>query len=174
MESYAIIVIIFGILICLLLVVLFFINRLSYYRSRIEKAFLTVHSCLDERVILLRKMSDWLQDEVSNEEVLLKKMEKVMVDLSHVDSCNQGIVMIRESYQLLKELKQLFKVYPYFSKRREYNELINELFANQDRIVYAMDSYDKGVLDYNNYRKNSFINRLNELFHFENYNYYNL
>ena len=173
LDSYTVIVIIFGVLILGVLTLLFFINRLLLFKREIENRFSSVQTYLDERVQLLERMSDFIQKNLEHEEVLLKDLEKKKKMLEQVRRCEEGVLATRESDKFLRNFKRLSQVYSFLDNNEEYQELINEISVNEERIVYAFQGYDEGVKSYNRYRENLFILRLSKVFRFSDYEYYN-
>ena len=173
LDSYTVIVIIFGVIILGVLTLLFFINRLLLLKKKIENRFSSVQTYLDERVQLLERMSDFIQKNLEHEEVLLKELEQKKKMLEQVRRCEEGVLATRVSDQLLKNLKKLNQVYPFLDNNKEYQELIKEISVNEERIVYAFQGYDEALKSYNSYRGNPFILRLSQVFRFSDYEYYN-
>ena len=167
------IVIIFGILILGILSLLFFLNRLLLLKKNIENSFSSVRTCLDERIILISRMCEFIQKNLNHEEVLLKKLEKAKKEFEQIRDCNEGIHMIKNFEKVLKNLQNLSKVYPFLESQKDYQKLMEDFLTNQDRIVYAFSSYDEGVKNYNSYRENLFILKLSKIFRFSDYEYYN-
>ena len=67
----------------------------------------------------------------------------------------------------------MVEVYPELKKNQEYNRILDDYVVNQDRISYAMDSYNKGVSDYNQLQENKYMNFFVKVFRFPEYKYYN-
>lgn len=173
LDSYTVIVIIFGFLILIGLALLFFINRLLLLKKEIENCFSNVLIYLEERIELLEKLSDFIQKNLDHEEVLLKEIEKKKIALEQIRHSEDRISAIKATDELFIKLKKLSEVYSYLVRNKEYQELIKEISMNQDRVVYAFQGYDEGVKNYNRYRENPFILRLSKVFRFSDYPYYN-
>ena len=60
MDTYKLIVIFFGLITLLALSILFFINRLFLYANYVEKSFEPIHTYINERIELLRKMKKYV------------------------------------------------------------------------------------------------------------------
>ena len=173
MESYVVIVLVFGALVCFILAVLFFVNRLFLYRSRVEGSFEAVRTCLGERKELFQTMKVFIQNHLEHEEIFDKKIGEIEPLFLERISCVEGIELLKKSDRLFKEIQKLVNVYPEMKKNREFSKFLEAYSLNQDRVEYAMDSYDKGVRDYNQYQDNRFMKFLAKLFHFPEYPYYN-
>lgn len=173
MDNYTVIVIIFGILILLFLIVLFFLNRLILFQNRIKKTFSTTKVYLEEKTILIDKISYFIKNNLKHEDNLVKKMEQIKKELNNINICKEGIQSIKNAEKLYQELQGLNKVYPTLKKNQEYQILTKELLTNQERIIYSMDEYNKGVMNYNQYRKQPLIHFLSKVFRFPSYPDYN-
>ncbi len=173
MDSYAIIVTCFGVLVLGILCLLFFVNRLLILKKRIQIRFSSIYTYLEERVVILKKMNDFIKQNTDHEEELSKKIEQQIEEIQQIKKPNDGVELIKKSKSFIIELQKLDEVYSQFSKKKEYQKLKEELKVNQERIDYAFVSYDEGVKNYNEYRENPFILHICKVLRFSDYIYYN-
>ncbi len=172
MGGYTIIIIIFGLLILFFLIILFFLNRLVLLQNRIKKTFSTTRMYLDEMSELMGVLCEYIKNNLEHEDNLIKKIMKVQMRIDKIVGIEEGIEAIKESSKLYQEVYQLNTIYPKLKKKKEFQEVMNKLQKNQDRIHYSMDEYNKGVMNYNQYRKQPFIYFLSKLFRFPSYSNY--
>ena len=74
---------------------------------------------------------------------------------------------------IITKFIELEKTYPYLKEDFKFKEIKEYALLNEGRIVYSMEGYDKGVLNYNNYQKNRLVNFLSKILKFPKYDYYN-
>lgn len=173
MESYSMIVLIFGILSLILLVILYFINRLVQHKNKINKRFLAVKDFLDERVKIVDNMVSFLENNLEHEKSYLKKLGNVKEVILNIKNNKEGIGAIKKTEVDVLSFSKLENTYKNLTKNKEYLKIKEDILANQDKLVYALDSYDKGVINYNNYREKKFIYWLSKLCRIPEYDCYN-
>lgn len=173
LDSYVVIVLIFGILIFLLLVVLFFVNRLILYRNRVIHSLEVVHESLLDRVSFIDRIHSFILEKIKHEEKYLKKLDSLKKEILEEHDFVQYVDLLRKSDKILNQFLKMDEVYSFLKKDNSYLELVDEITLNQERIVYAMENYDKGVRDYNNYQGGKFISFISKLFRFPAFSYYN-
>ena len=169
MDAYIIIVIIFSILTMLLLMVLYFVNRLYIYKNRIDHAYEVVDELMDDRLGYVGRFSSFIENELDTENNLVKRLNKLV---DEYDSKNKDIKFVKKTGKYLDELKVLYKVYPKLKDKYLYQTLSKGIDINQERLEYAMDTYDKEVKRYNDYVSNKYISMLKQLLKFPDYDYY--
>lgn len=173
MDSYSIIVLIFGLLIIIALIVVFFLNRLIGYQNKVKDLFATILEYLDARMKLIDEMIKFISSELNYEENFIKKLEQTKVSIQNLFQNSNSLKEFKKYEKEFLSFLTLEKVYPSLKKNKKYLALKQEIELNQERVVYAMDSYDKGVMDYNDYQKKKLIRFLARVFHFPKYDYYN-
>ena len=172
MESYTWIVIIFGILLIIFLLPLYFINRLLLQANKIEESFEPIKTYIEERKELLESIAIFIKNNLKNEEELIKKIEETTQELNNIKDAKEGIPILKKSDKLKINLNKLEEIHPKISNNKEYQSLKTKLKENQNRINYTKDSYNKEVTNYNNYKNKKIISILNKLFSFKEYTYY--
>ena len=172
MDSYTVIVVIFGIIILLLLVGVFFINRLSIYNNKVKSSLVTVSGHLEARMELIDQMINFINNNLEHEKSYVTKLKHVDKYIKEFLEENSNFKGFSKNEKEFLNFIRLDENYSFLKKNKEYLKLKEEVLANQERLVYALDSYDKGVVDYNNYRSNKFILFLSKLFGFPEYDCY--
>ena len=173
MESYNMIVLVFGLITLFLLVMLYFINRILQYKTRIDNSFLEIRKLLDEQISILDKMINFLKDNLEHEVSLLKKLEKTKGLIPSIKNNSEGIKEIKKVEKEILGFTKLENTYKKLVKNEDYLSIKEDILNNKDRLIYAFDGYDKGVNSYNNYRGNKFINFLSRLCRIPLYESYN-
>lgn len=173
MESYNIIVLVFGLITLLLLVMLYFINRILQYKTRIDNSFLEIRKLLDEQTSILDKMINFLKDNLEHEVSLLKKLEKTKDLIPSIKNNSEGIKDIKKVEKEILDFTKLENTYKKLVKNEDYLSIKEDILNNKDRLIYAFDGYDKGVISYNNYRGKKLIKFLSKLCRIPLYESYN-
>ena len=175
MAAYTIIIIIFGILILLTLIVLFFINRLLSYKNRVEHSFEAVSDSLRERNSLIDETIKFIQNKLEHEEQFIQKLDDIKIIINqYLEGKNKDdFNKFKKQEKIFLEIIKLEEIYDTLKSDKEYQKLKNNILLNQERMLYALDSYDKGLVDYNNYQENKFISILGKVLRFPKYDCYN-
>lgn len=173
MESYNIIILVFGIITLISLVLLYFINRILQYKIRIDNSFTEVRKLLDEQVNILDKMNDFLKDNLEHEVSLLKKVEKTKEIIPNIKNNSEGIKNIKRVEKGILEFTKLENTYNKLVKNKDYTNIKLSVLNNKDRLIYAFDGYDREVINYNNYRRKKLIKLLSKLCRIPQYDNYN-
>ncbi len=169
MNSSFIIILIFGVLTLLLLIILYYINKLIIYKNKVDNAYQAVEDIMEHRMDTMDRFINLIDTELETESSLVNRLEKLQKEY---DVRKKDMKYIKKTNKYLTELKALDKVYPKLKNKDLYKLLSSEMDTNQERIDYAMDTYDKEVAAYNNYISNEYIAKLKELFKFPDYDYY--
>lgn len=165
--------IIFGMVIFLLLVALFFINTLLLKRKRVEHQFEGVVKCLGNRVELFNKMISFIEENLDNEDKYLNSIKKSSMVLKDIVNSNRDAIKeIKQSNKLLDKFNDLVNVYSKLSKDSNYLDIVEEIKVNNERLVYAFSSYDIEAKNYNEFSKTKINSIISWLFKFDDYEYY--
>ena len=172
MEAYIVIVVAFGLVILLVLCLLFFVNRLTLMKLEVENQFSSIKDYAKERASIYEKIVVFLKEKYPKEEVFIKRIEKSIHNLNHIEMASDGIPTLKESHSIFLQYQKLVEFYQELKKDKTYLELKKEYEENVDRIQYASVSYDKGVENYNSYRENGIVSKIGDVLHFPVYDYY--
>lgn len=173
MESYNIIILIFGVITLFLLVLVYFINNILQYKIRIDNNFLVVREILESRVDIIDDMISFLKDNLEHEISYQKKLNQIKELILTVKNDKEGIKTIKRIEREILSFCSLENTYKNLGKNKEYLKIKEDILLYRDRLVYAFDSYDKGVISYNNYRENKLIKFLSKLCRIPLYECYN-
>lgn len=172
MESYTIIVLIFGIICLLILIAIFYVNRLINYKKRVEKSLKTVTVHIKKRKELLKEIEYFIEKNLKYEKSYLIKLKNIDKYIS-IFLTNYSFKDFKKYEKEFLSFTSLEDTYKNLNKDKEYLKLKEEIIVNQDNLIYALDSYDKGVINYNNYRLGKIVSIISKIFRFPDYDYYN-
>ena len=172
MESYNIIILIFGLITLFLLVIIYFINRILQYETRIDNSFIEVRKLLDEQVSILDKIIKFISDNLEHEVSLIKKVEITKEITLNIKNDSDGIKDIKRVEKEILEFTKLENTYKKILKNKDYLNIKEDIFNNKDRLIYAFDGYDREVISYNNYKRNKIINFFSKLCRIPQYDCY--
>lgn len=174
MDSYSIIILIFGLLIFIILVVIFLVNQLLLKRKKVELQFETIIKILKTKMELIDKMIMFINNNLEHEEAFVRELTKTKNALEEITiSSKENIKTIKKSEKTLLKFNQLADVYPFLKSKTTYNDLTEEYALIQNRITYAMDSYDRAAKTYNDYLNTKINSALSKTFKIDSYSYYN-
>jgi len=174
MEQYTILIIIFGIIIFLILGLLYLINNILIKRQKVDFQFTTIIKILKERVILLEKIHDFLNKNTENEKKYLKEITNSIIELNKIErSTKENIKLIHQSNQILNKFTKLNEVYPQLNKNKKYNEFLEQVQLNHQRLNYAFDIYDKEVTIYMKQTQTKINSIISKIFKIKDYEHYN-
>ena len=172
-EGYTIIVLIFGVICLLMMVMIYFINRLFQYKTRIDNSFIAIKDNLVKRTLIVEDMINFLETNLEHEKSYQKKLIKAKDLVSIIKNNEEGIKLIKKTESDILGFVNLENTYKNLVKIKEYTNIKDEILKNNEQLIYAMDSYDKGVISYNDYRRKKFIYILSKLCKIPEYSCYN-
>lgn len=173
MNSDTIIILIFGVIILLLLIGLFFINELIHYKKKVENSFTIIKDILNSNSKLIEEIVVWIKDNLEHEEEFIKKLNDANTIIKEISFRNINFSQVEKALKIILKFTNLEEIYSFLKKDKQYLALKKEILKNQNRFSYAIDGYNKEVECYDNYRNQKFISSLNKLLRFPKYNYYN-
>lgn len=173
MDSYTIIVLIFGILILFILFILFFINRLMSYNNMVKCRFSNALEYLEIRLVIIEDMISFVSKNLEHETSYVKKLQQTKDSIQKLFQDNSNLKEFKKYEKNFLHFTTLDETYSFLKKNQDYLDLKEEITLNQDRVIYAMESYDRGVMSYNDYLEKKWIGRIAKIFRFPNYDYYN-
>lgn len=173
LESYYILVVIFGILTLLLLISLLFINRLFSRKERIDLLFDNVMKYVDERILLFERMTNFVEENVEEELKYVDDLNKYNNILSEMlTEKKYNLKEIQKSEKLLDKFRTLIDTYSFLGKNEIYKILSYESGINVERIEYAVSSYNERVKEYNEFKKTKLNSFIAKIFRLSDYEYY--
>lgn len=174
MEIFTVLAFIFGILILISLGILFFVNNLLLKRQKVDFSFDSIIKCLGNRTEILDKIAIFIEKNTTEEAKYINSINKSSINLSKIFKSNKNNIKdIKDSSKLLQKFITLKTIYPKFEKNKIYNELIEKINLNEDRLIYAIDIYDQEVSKYNQLFNTKFNSFIGKIFKIKEYDYYN-
>ena len=172
MENDTIIIFLFGFVIFISLIILYFYNHLLLLKKQVLKKYEAVSFCL---TTMQEKMSDiitFIEKNLEHEEDYIRKLSNIQKKLSKISNTDGGLKELKRMEKEYLKFTELDTIYPFLKKNNTYLELKKFILLYQTRVEYALDIYNEGVNNYNRYQKNEFVKKINKLFSFPNYDYY--
>lgn len=174
MKQYTILIITFGIIIFLVLGVLYLINNILLKKKKVDFQFGTIIKIINDRIILLEEIFDFIKKDNDNEKKYLKEIKEISIELNEIKiGAKENLNKIKESNKILEKFVNLKNIYPQFAKNKIYNELLEKIELNNQRINYAFDIYDKEVAIYNQQKQTKINLIISKIFKIKDYEYYN-
>lgn len=173
MKIYNIIVLVFGLISFLLLILLYFVNRILQHKVKINNAFSSVKFLLDRKSKIIDTMLDFLTKNYPEEKTLAKTLKDAKSNLEGIKNNKEGIITIKKIDKDLLKFNNLENTYKVLSKNKAFITIKNSLARNKEELVYALDSYDVEVIKYNNYKGHKLIKVLSKILLIPEYSCYN-
>lgn len=174
MEEYTILVITFGIIILALLMLLYFVNILLLRRNKIDFLFESISNYLNDRIHLLIRISNFVEENADNEQKFVDNVEDIRKSLDIIgNDVNKVLIEIKRTDEPIEKFAKMGDIYPNFIKNKIYSNLVNEIQLNQERIIYAVDSYNKEAKKYNEIKNTKINSIICKIFRIKDYEYYN-
>ena len=129
----------------------------------------------NERIPIINMINElmiWRKNNLEYENEVLKTLTTEQEKLKNISNAKEGIEILKNNNRIEKAFENLEKTYEKINKNKEYLSLKERYIDSQNKINYTLDSYDKEVTTYNNYKEKKIIITLSKIFHFPNYNYY--
>ena len=174
MEQYTILIIIFGLIIFLILGLVYLVNSILLKKQKVDFQFASIIKVLNERIIILEELTDFIKKNTENEKKYLKELTETIMDLNRIkNSTKENIKLIKQSNKILERFSKLIEIYPQLDKNKIYKNLLENIELNEQRINYAFDLYDKEVTIYNQQKQTKINFIISKLFRIKDYEYYN-
>lgn len=173
LESYIIIILIFALILLLSLIVLYFINQILRYKMIIDNSFISIKKNIDELNSLTNDILEFLNNNLEHEKSYYKRLNKAKEKIITIKNNKDGINELKLIEKEVLSFINLENTYKYLSKNKDYLKIKEELINNKDRLIYAFENYDKGVISYNKYKENKYINLLSKIIKVPEYICYN-
>lgn len=170
MNKINILIIIFGITILLLLLLVFFVNNLLLKKRRVDLQFESIIIYLKDRVELLNRIANIIENTTTNEIKLLDDIDKTSTILNEIKiSTKEGLKEIKKSTKLFEKYTKLAEIYPTLNDNKIYSMLIDEIELNESRLEYAIESYDKEAKKYNELKQTKINSIVSKVFNLKDY-----
>ena len=169
MESYTIIILIFVIISIFFIILLYFYNQLVIYKNKVKVQYESIYLHMEEIMALLDDFSLWLEGNYSMEKDLVKKIRKFCFQYREEKDMMTQLSYVKELKKLIRNVHQLEKVYPKILNDSEYLSFKDRYDSHYSEIMYAMDLFNKGVEEYNLYKKKRIVSLLSRLFRYPDY-----
>ncbi len=141
--------IIAGLVLVIVLIFLYYYNRLSVLGNRIENSISQIDVQLKRRADLIPNLIESVKGYVKHEKSIIKEVtdaRKALVGASGIEK------KIKANNILQGALGKLFAIaeaYPDLKANTNFLELQRELSSTEDRVAYSRQYYNDSILSYN-------------------------
>lgn len=167
-----VIILVFGLLLCIGFVVIGIYNKLKFYHSRVLVKFHAVSDCLDSRINMIDKIVNFIYNQGYSEDALVMDLNKLALEIKDEINVNNLLELIDKSDKIIMRALVLDGVYEELVESSEYADMIEEFKNNQYKIMYSIEIYNEQVKEYNTYRSKRVVRLVSKIFKFQDYNYY--
>lgn len=139
-----------GILVLLLVVFVYYFNRIVSLENRIDNAWAQIDVQLKKRADLVPNLVDTVKGYAEHEKEVFDRVsesrEQMMQAETPAEEAEAGNMMT----DALKSIFAIAEDYPDLKASENFKELQEELSAIENKIAYARQHYNDAVLTYNN------------------------
>ena len=120
MDSYTIIVIIFGIIILSILILLYFYNKIVIQKAKILKKYNNVKGYILEERNATLEMITFIQNNLEHEEDYISTLKKTVEIFDYLKNTDGGLKQLKKAQNTYRDFSKLDKVYSSLKKNKEY------------------------------------------------------
>lgn len=169
MDSYVVIVIIFGILILGILIWLNFFNKVLIARKKVISSRKEIYSEFGETREVTKAMIDFVKNNLEHEEDLLIRLNNTFDDIEDARRDQGNIKKLGKLDRTARVFLDLGDTYPKLKRNREYLKLKERILMNKAGILFAAESYRDEVMVYQKMDKGRVYNFLKKVFKFRDF-----
>ena len=169
-KDYIIIIIIFLVLIVLGIIIIGFYNRILFRKKKVEDKLNSIEKNLIERKDIIQRLNTLFSNSSFHEDNLMLELNDLYIKID--EKKDNTISLINHTDKLLVKALSLENLYPELTRNQEYISLKEMFKENQSKVMYAIETYDEELAEYNKYRNKPVINIINKLFKFPSYDRY--
>jgi LemA protein len=139
-----------GIVILVILILIYYFNRLVVLSNRIDNSLSQIDVQLKKRADLVPNLIESVKGYAKHEKGIMKEVteaRKALLSAKDLPS------KMKAGSQLESALKSIFAIaenYPDLKANQNFLQLQNELSAIEDKVAYARQFYNDSILHYNN------------------------
>ena len=122
MESYNIIILIFGILLVIIFIILYFINQIFRHISLLNKYFSTVKELLNERALIVTSMLEFINTNLEHEKSFHKNLTNSLNEMISIKNNKEGISLLKKTEKVIFSFCKLENTYEYLFKNKDYTK----------------------------------------------------
>jgi LemA protein len=139
-----------GVLVLLVLLFVFYYNRIIQLENRIENAWGQIDVQLKRRADLVPNLVNTVKGYASHEKEVLENVTKARSALLNAGSRQQSMEAEGFLEQALGRLFAVAEAYPDLKANQNFLQLQDELSHTENRVAFARQHYNDAVLAYNN------------------------
>jgi LemA protein len=143
-------IVVIGIVILLVLIAIYYFNRITILNNRIDNAWSQIDVQLKKRADLVPNLVETVKGYMKHEkkaiEMVTKSREKMMGATNPEERAEAGNMMANA----LKTIFALSENYPKLRANENFMMLQEELSGIENKIAYARQFYNDSILSYNN------------------------
>lgn len=162
----------FGIILFAVLFILNFVNRLLFYKNKVQDKFSSIKVLIDERIEIIKKIVEFLKVNCPHEDNIIRQLENQITNFQNTEDINELLNEIYKSRPILKNATNLESTYLFLQNKDEYQEFKKSIQTNDGKIAFSASVYNEVVDNYNTFRKTKFISTLSKILKFPEFFHY--
>ncbi len=159
--------IIIGILIVLVILVVYFYNRLINMRNTVDTSYSNIDTLLQKRFDLVPNLVNTVKGYMSHERELLEEVTRARSNWMNASTVQENAGADDMASKALKSIFAVAENYPDLKANENFLLLQEELVGIENKIAYARQRYNRTVLDLNNSVQQFPSNIIAQLFRFQ-------
>ena len=169
-STYIIIIVIFLVLIIIGIIGIGFYNKILFRRKKVEEKLESITKSIEERQNIIQQINTLFAGMSFHEDNLMMELNDLYIKIN--EKSDSTLNLLNKTDSLLVKALSLDTVYPELARNNDYNKIKDVFKENQYKIMYAIEIYNEEVENYNNYRNKPFINIINKICKFKDYDSY--
>ena len=174
MDSYTIIVIIFGIIVLSILILLYFYNKITIQKTRILKKYNNVKGYILEERNAILEMVTFIKNNLEHEQDYISTLKKTVEVLDNLKNTDGELKQLKQAQNTYRDFSKLDNVYSSLKKNKEYITLKEKANTIEERLKYSFDDNNKEVKKYNNLDKEKIYDLIKKIARFPKYDTYKI
>ena len=147
MDSYTIIVIIFGMIILSILILLYFYNKIVIQKAKILKKYNNVKGYILEERNATLEMITFIQNNLEHEEDYISTLKKTVEIFDYLKNTDGGLKQLKKAQNTYRDFSKLDKVYSSLKKNKEYIQLKEKAKEENKEVLIFNGRINKDYFD---------------------------
>ena len=139
-----------GIAVAVILIFLYYFNRLVVLGNRIDNSLSQIDVQLKRRADLIPNLIETVKGYAKHEKAAIKAVTDARKALLSAEGIEKKVKANNQLESALKTIFALAENYPDLKANTNFLELQRELSTTEDRVAYSRQFYNDNILSYNN------------------------
>lgn len=147
---YMVVGIVLGLIVLVVLIVVYYINRIIMVGNRVDNAWSQIDVQLKKRVDLIPNLVETVKGYMKHEKDVISKVTKARERMLGAKTDEEKVKANNQIAGALKTIFALAENYPKLRANENFMMLQEEMAAVENKIAYSRQFYNDSILTYNN------------------------